>query len=146
VFSFLKQKRKKDPRDLEQVIYDIAEHQRDTDFHLLYKLMSDREVYVGIDPASLPSSAMPGIPYQTQAADRLVMKTVTIPSHGAWSSAATLPSHPSLAGGYVGMRWSEFLEMTLKVVELQGAMLQGKTSWVAFDKARIAYVLSNADV
>ena len=144
MFAFLKRQEKKDPRDIEQLIFDIAEHQRDADFHLLYKLMAGREVFVGINRASLPTSIEPGIPDTTQASDRLEMKTVSIPNHGAWSSAATLPSHSSLAGSYVGMQWLDFLKMTQKVPELRGAALQGKTSWVAFDKERIAYVLAES--
>ncbi|WP_143226744.1 hypothetical protein [Acidovorax sp. 62] len=145
MFAFLRKTGKKDPHDLEQLIFDIAEHKRDSDFHHLYKMMVGRDVFAGIDPTSIPSFAKPGISYTTQASDRLVMKSVTIPSNGTWSSAATLPSHPSLKDGYVGMPWVDFLKMTLKLAELQGAMLQGKTSWIAFDKQRIAYVLSKAD-
>jgi hypothetical protein len=141
VFSFLK---KKDNRDIEQVIFDIAEHQRDTDFHLLYKLMRNKEVFVGINKASIPSGARPGAPYVTKESDQLEMKSVIIPNNGSWSSAATLSSHPTLSGSYAGMQWFDFLEMTLKVTELRGAVLQGKTSWIAFDKKRIAYVLANS--
>jgi hypothetical protein len=145
VFAFLKRRKEKDPRNIEQLIYDIAEHQRDADFHLIYKLMVGQEVFVAINRASLPTSVEPGVPYTTQASDRLEMKTLSIPNHGTWSSAATFDSHPSLAGSYVGMQWLEFLKMTQKVPELRGAALQGKTSWVAFDKERIAYVLANTD-
>ncbi|WOB06888.1 hypothetical protein [Piscinibacter gummiphilus] len=144
MFAFLKRQEKIDRRDIEQLIFDIAEHQREADFHLLYKLMAGREVFVGINRASLPTSIEPGVPYTTQASDRLEMKTVSIPNHGAWSSAATLASHPLLAGSYVGMQWFDFLRMTRKVPELRGAALQGKTSWVAFDKERIAYVLAQS--
>ena len=145
VFAFLKRRKERDPRSIEQLIYDIAEHQRDADFRLLYKLMVGREVFVAINRASLPTSVEPGVPYTTQASDRLEMKTISIPNHGSWSSAATLDSHASLAGPYVGMQWFEFLTMTQKVPELRGAALQGKTSWIALDKERIAHVLANTD-
>jgi hypothetical protein len=145
MFTFLKKQGKKDSRDIEQLIFDIAEHQRDADFHLLYKLMAGREVFVGINKTSLPASITPGVPYKTQPSDRLEMKTVSIPNHGAWSSAATLATHPSLGNSYVGMQWLDFLEMTQKVPELRGAALQGRTSWVAFDKERIAYILARTD-
>lgn len=142
MFAFLKRLRGKDSRDIEHLIYDIAEHQRDADFHLLYKLMVGREVFVAINEASLPASIEIGVPYTTQASDRIEMNTASIPNHGAWSSAATLASHPALGGSYVGMQWFEFLAMTQKVQKLRGAVLQGKTSWIAFDKERIAYVLA----
>lgn len=144
MFGFLKRKEKKDPRDIEQVIFDIAEHHRDVDFHLLYKMMAGRDIFVGINQESLPTSIEPGVRYITQASDRIAMKFISIPNHGDWSSAATLRTHPSLAGSYVEMEWLEFLKMTLKLPALQGAALQGKTSWLAFDKERIAYILSKS--
>ncbi|CAN7706943.1 hypothetical protein LJR066_005757 [Acidovorax sp. LjRoot66] len=144
MFAFLKKPQKKDARDVGQLIFDIAEHQRDADFHLLYQRMSGREVFVGIDRTSLPASIEAGAPYTTQASDRLRMQSVSIPHHGAWSSAAILASHPSLAGAHVGMQWLDFLKMTQRLPELRGAVLQGKASWVAFDKERIAYVLAKS--
>ena len=75
MFAFLKRRKEKDPRNIEQLIYDIAEHQRDADFHLFYKLMVGRQVFVAINRASLPTSVEPEVPYTTQASDRLEMKT-----------------------------------------------------------------------
>lgn len=142
MFGFLKKQKEKEPHDIEQVIFDIAEHQRNTDYHLLYKLMVDREVFIGIHQALLPALVEPGVPYTTHGSDRVEMKTISIPNDGAWSSAATLASHSSIAGAYVGMQWLEFLKMTQRIPELRGAVLQGKSSWVALDKERIAYVLA----
>jgi hypothetical protein len=142
MFGFLKKKKASPVRDVEQLIFDIAEYKRDEDFHLLYELMIGREVFIGIDPASLPGSLQPGIPYTTQVADQLKMKFITIPDHGDWSSAATSASHSALVAGYAGMQWFAFLEMTLNVPQLQGAVLQGQSSWIAFDKERIRYILS----
>ncbi len=144
MFAFLKRRKGRDLRDLEQVIFDVAEHQRDSDFHLLYALLSGREVYVPVVNASLPVSAAPGVPFVTRASDRVAFRTVSLPKIGVWAPAATLSSHPMLSSSYVGMQWLEFLRMTGKVAEVRGAALQGKSSWVALDKQRIAYVLSKA--
>jgi hypothetical protein len=146
LFSFFKRPKKPDPRDLEQLIFDIAEHQRDADFHLLYERMVGREVFMPIDRSSLPASIEPGVSYTTTASDRIMMKSVPMPNHGQWATAATLASHSSLAASYVGIQWINFLKMTLQVPELQGALLQGRTSWVGFDRERISYVLARSGV
>ena len=141
MFSFLTKRAKKTPRDLEQVIFDIAEYKRDEDLHLFYRLMSAREVYVPVDSTTLPAAAEPGVPYMTRPSDQLRVATVSMPDGAEWVSAATQTSHPLLADGYVGMPWLGFLEMAQKSADVQGALIQGTTSYIALDKERIAYVL-----
>ncbi len=141
MFSFLTKRAKKDSRDLEQVIFDIAEHKRDADLELFYRLMSTREVYLPVDKASLPTAAEPGVPYTTRDTDQVLIKSVSIPNNGEWVSAATQTSHPLLAGGYIGMPWLEFLKIAQQMVGARGALIQGKTSYIALDKEHIAYVL-----
>jgi hypothetical protein len=142
MFSFLTKRAKKDSRDLEQVIFDIAEHNREADLHLFYRLMSTREVYLPVDEASLPTASEPGVPYTTQDTDEVKVYTVSIPNNGSWIAAATQTSHPLLAGGCLRMTWLGFLKMALEGAEVRGALIQGKTSWIALDKERITYVLS----
>ncbi len=142
MFSFLTKRAKKDPRDLEQVISDVAEHNRDADFHLFYRLMSIREVYLPVDTMSLRTAVEPGVPYTLQEPDELNVGTVSIPGNGSWLSAATQTSHPLLAGGYVGMTWLGFLKMAQEGAEVRGVLIQGQTSRIALGKERIAYVLS----
>lgn len=141
MLSFLKRRTKKDSRDIEQVIFDIAEHNREADFVLFYRLMSTREVYVPVERASLPSAAEAGLPYTTQAADELKVKTASIPDNGDWIPAATQASHPVLEGSCVGMRWLEFLKTAREGAGVRGALIQGQTSWIALDKEHISHIL-----
>ena len=144
MFSLFKKSKKQGERDLERVIFDIAEHKRDEDFQLLYRLMKDREVFIPIDAGSVPAAAQPGVPYVTGAQDRLLFRTVELPGNGMWAAAATKPTSRILAKGYVGMSWPGFLDISLKIQDIRGVYLQGETSWVALDKKSIAYVLSIA--
>lgn len=144
MFSFLTKRAKKDSRDLEQVIFDFAEHKRDADLELFYRLMSAREVYIPIDKASLPAAVEPGVPSTTQDTDQMLIKSVSIPNNGEWVSAATQTSHPLLEGGYVGMQWLEFLKMAHQIAGARGALIQGKTSCIGLYKEQIAHVLDNS--
>jgi hypothetical protein len=144
VFSFLTKRAKKDSRDLEQVIFDYAEHKRDADLELFYRLMSAREVYLPVDKASLPAAAEPGVPYTTRDTDQVLIKSVSIPNNGEWVFAATHTHQPLLEGGYVGMPWLEFLKMAQQIAGAQGALIQGKTSYIALYKEHIAHVLGNS--
>src|SRR5690348_8731899 len=124
LFSFFKKHPRPDSRDLEQVIYDIAEHNRDEDFQLFYRLMAVREVFLPIVKASIPAPAQPGVPYVVGPTDRLAIRTVRGPDDQPWAFATTQPTHPHLAGEFAGMSWLEFLRMVMKINEVRGALLQ----------------------
>lgn len=138
-------KKKSDARDLEQLIFDIAEHQRDQDFELLYLKLRRRELHVPVDASSLPAHIPPGQAYQTSSNDRIVMRSSSLPDGRPIAMAATHLEATMLASGHVGMQWEDFLEMVLKLPpEFFGFVLQGRTSWIVFDRQRTAYILSRA--
>ena len=133
LFGLLRGKRP-DPRDLEQLIFDVAEHQREQDFD------------VPVDPSSLPAGIPPGQAFQTTAKDQVVMKSSSLPDGRPIAMAATRLDAGMLAAGHVSMRWEDFLGMMLKLPpEFFGFVLQGKTSWIVFDRQRVAYILSRAN-
>jgi hypothetical protein len=141
MFSFFR-KDKPDARDLEQVIFDVAEHQRDDDFHLLYRLMASRRVFVPFVASSFPSHARPGEKYVVTAGDSVQMRTVSGQGGTVLVAAATRDDAPLLKGGYGEMQWRDFLEMASKMDEsCYGALLQCWTSWIGFDRERIKYIL-----
>ncbi|MEH6420081.1 hypothetical protein [Pseudomonas sp. CGJS7] len=128
--------------DLEQVIHDVAEHQREEDFELLYRLMANRDVYVPADPSTFPTDAVPGEPYTVEGGDRLQLRFVTGPEDLLMAACATSREAALLHDGFVGMEWRDFLLMVLKLDDsFYGALLQGRESWVAFDRERVRYIL-----
>ena len=142
MFEFLRRKRH-DPRDLEQMLFDIAEHQRDEDFNLLYERLWGREIYVPVDASSIPSHVPPGQKYTSTTDDRITMRSSKLPDGRPIAMAATRTDAGMLAAGYVGMQWEDLLDMVLKLPpEYLGFVLQGKTSWVVFDRQRTANILS----
>ncbi|MBL8263324.1 MAG: hypothetical protein JNM58_12945 [Xanthomonadaceae bacterium] len=142
MFGFFR-KKTSDTRDLEQLIFDIAEHQRDSDFELLYLHLRGRELHVPIDTSTLPAHIPPGQAYQTTSSDRIMMRSSNLPDGRPIAMAATHLEAAMLASGHVDMQWEDLLGMVLKLPpEYFGFVLQGKTSWIVFDRQRTAYILS----
>jgi len=143
MFNLFKKREPPDPRDLEQIIYDIAENKIDRDFHILYERMSNRHVFVPVDPTTVPVEATEGKKYVTTSTDRLRMRTVIGPNNLVLVPCATNEESMLLKDGYLGMDWFDFLEMFMKLdTSFYGVVLQGKTSWVVFDRDRTKYILS----
>lgn len=142
MFSLFSSKKQASKVDLEDLIYEVAEHQRDSDFHELYRRMRSREVFVPVEPSSLPRDAKPGQTIVTDSSASIRMRTVPAPNGQGMVPGATRQESPILKDGYVSMSWIGLLEMSLKVQPpLHGVLLQGQRSWVAFDLARVRYVL-----
>jgi hypothetical protein len=146
MFGIFKKNTKEDKRDLEQVIFDIAEHNQDKDYFRMYELLKDRELYLPADPNSLPEDFVPGSRLVTDSSHQIRISNAKGPNGELLIPAVTTESHPTLQGGYIGMRWSDFLEMVLKIPEAWGALIQGETSYVGFDRERIKYILESKNV
>lgn len=142
MFSFFKRRKPQGERDLEQVIYDVAEHHREEDRELVYRLMTDREVYLPVVPGTLPAAAVPGVPYVTSATDQLGISLVELPGNGRWAPAMTLRTHPLLVGTCIGMPWQGLLKMVQRLPDARGVVLQGQRSWMVLDQERVAYLLA----
>lgn len=142
MFSFFRKSKPPIPRDLENVIYDIAEKQNNEDFLTLCRLMQGRQVFIPILSKTLPGAVVPGVKYVTGKSDRLEMRSVTTPTGEIAAFCTTHEDAAMLKDGYVGMEWTEFLAVVLKLDEsIKGALLQGKTSWIVFDRSRIKFIL-----
>ncbi|HEX7640566.1 MAG TPA: hypothetical protein VF457_19390 [Burkholderiaceae bacterium] len=128
--------------DLEDLIYEIAEHQRDVDFKTLYREMNKREVFVPIVRASLPPGAQPGESITSSASAPIQIRFVSGPNGAPLVPCATQRDVSLLKDGYAGMPWDGFLEMVLKVdPSFYGALLQGRRSWIVFDRQRVQHIL-----
>ena len=146
IFSLFSGRKASPQIDLEDLIYEVAEHQRDKDFRELYVRLKGREVFVPVVSSSLPLDAQPGQVITTNSSVSIQMRSVPAPNgQGMLVPCATRQDSPMLKGGYVGMRWIGLLEMSLKENPLlYGVLLQGQRSWVGFDLARVRYVLQLA--
>ncbi len=133
-------------RELEQLIYDIAEHARDEDYDQLYETLVETKLFVPVDQASLASSSdrTPlGKVIQVDASTLLQIREAEGPREDLFMPVATNESSPLLAQGYVEMPWLEALKKSLTVESIAGIKLQGENSWICFYKPQIERVLSS---
>lgn len=146
MFNIFRKKPKNDSRDIEQVIFDVAEYNKDEDYHRLYELLIDRALFLPVDPESIPKGHEPGSRIVTDPSMQIRVRYVQGPNGETLVPCATLETAPMVRAGYIGMDWFEYLEMVLRVPSASGALIQGKTSWVGFDQERIQYILSKYSV
>ncbi len=131
-------------RELEQLIYDIAEHARDEDYDELYETLSTTELFVSVDPTS-PTAAQnhlkPSKVAQADASTPLQIHETTGPREDLFMPVATSEASPILSEGYVKMVWLEALKKSLTVESVAGIKLQGENSWICFYKPQIEQIL-----
>jgi hypothetical protein len=142
LFDFFKKKNFPGQRGLEQVIFDIAEHHREADNEILYRMMMGREVFLPIDPTSISDSTQLGKRVTVQQSDNFQIPNVTGPNGQHWIPVATNHAHPMVSKCSISMSWSDVLEMVLKFPESDGLYLQGEKSWLAFDRERVGIILN----
>ena len=141
MFPFSRSKRNVDARDTEQLIFDIAEYRRASDYELLYARMKGTTVFLPVDPDSVPNRAAPGAQFQTGGSDQVRASTVSLPPLGDCIPVATTRQSQILQRGYVEIEWIEFLRMVKRAHGVAGALLQGVRSWIAFDMERVQRIL-----
>lgn len=132
---------KKDERDIEQVIFDVAEHNKEEDYSRLYELMVGRDLFLPVDPESLPKDYELGSKIVTDPTMQIRVRNVQGPNGDTFVPSATTESSPMVQEGYIGMQWFDYLEMVLEIPSVSGVLIQGQTSWVGFDKERIKVIL-----
>jgi hypothetical protein len=132
--------------DLEDLIYEIAEHQRYDDFQELFRRMMGREVFVPVVRSTVPAEAKPDQSITTDNTHSIQMRSVASPNgRGMLVPCATRQDVSILNDGYVGMTWEGILEMALKVgPPPYGVLIQGHRSWVAIDPDRVRHLLRDA--
>ena len=135
-----------DSRDIEQLIYDIAEQPKDKDYQLLYQCLTDRTLYLPVDKDSLddaPSAVHLGDTLHLADAQQVPMCSVAGPRGDSFVPVATTTANPMVAGGYVGMSWLEALATVMKLDAVEGILLQGTNSWICIYKPQMAKILSD---
>jgi len=133
--------RNRSPRDLDQLIFDIAEYQRNEDYEEFYaRIMSHRFYLSLLSPvdSSVPRGerivvrADSGM--RTRCAEIQGLKLVLF---------FTTATDARLGEHYAEIEGSEALRMALRSDHTDGALFQNnRSSWVGLDKQKISHVLS----
>jgi hypothetical protein len=127
-------------RALEQLISDVAEFKKNEDLQLLYHQLLGRQVFLPI----VAMSAVPqGVKVITGPQDRISIRMAVGPNQKRCIYAVTHESHPLLKDGFVEMDWTEALQMTLRLGDDLGVLLQGAKSWIILDCQTVNHVLQH---
>ncbi|MEL7358843.1 MAG: hypothetical protein AAFN40_20070 [Cyanobacteria bacterium J06560_6] len=135
-----------DSRDVEQLIYDIAEQPKDQDYQQLYQHLTGQTLYIPVEKDSLddaPSAVHLGETLHSTDDQQVPMCSVAGPRGDSFVPLATTAANPMVANGYVGMRWLEALSTVMKIDTVEGVLLQGTNSWICIYKPQIAKILSD---
>jgi len=130
--------------DIEQLIYDIAEHARDQDFTQLYQSLAGRELFIPIEKDSLsaiPQHIKPGEPFQVEGDASIQLRNVEGPRGEAFVPVVTTENAPIVKGSSFGIYWPDALKMVLKIEGVAGLLLKGENSSIYFYKPQIENIL-----
>lgn len=132
---------KKEERDIDQLIFDIAEYQRKKDYKVFYRLIKETKLYCYVDPESIKNIPQ-GEKYTTKSTDNV--KTTYAQINGMKLIVFfTFKNDERLKNSYFEIDGIDALEMALKSEETSGLLIQNKNiSWVGFDKEQIRWILS----
>jgi len=125
----------KDGRDLDQVIFDIAEHQRPGDHERLFRLLRGRELYVRVLASSIPSS---GQTHVVGTNDVILVEQARLPNGLRCAAFFVHKSDARLGLHFVAMTSAEAFRMVERSPDLDALLIQNaRQSWVAFLRAEL---------
>ncbi len=123
--------------DIEALLNDLSEDNSIENYRKLYETLADRKVYMPLNENSLPTNTT----ITVNKSDQAKAKTVLFFNNKPCLVVTTSDNSPVIEEYYAIIYWIEALEMVLRIDELYGILIQGNTSWVAFDIERIIYIL-----
>jgi hypothetical protein len=132
----------KKARDIDQLICDIAEHNRDSDYEMLFQMIKGRTFYCPVDPSSIPA-VLVGSQYVTKAQDAIVVSTVEI-NGLSLLLLYTSQNDKRLTESYIGIEGFEALSMSLRMNGISGVIFQNNVnSWVGLHNEKVKWILAN---
>lgn len=129
--------RRRSARSLDDLIFDIAEHNRDADFDEFYTRMQSHVFYLPLTgPFSVPSGT------KITVGEGVLTKYVVMQDMKLFVFFTT-DSHPKLGPVFGGIEGGEALRMTLASLDIDGALFQNaNVSWIGLNKQKCQHVLS----
>ena len=134
MFDFLR----KDGRDIDQVIFDYATHQRPRDHRRILEMLRGRELYASIASSNVPLEH--GRQRVVGPGDSIQLRTGSLPNGMSCAIFYVDRSDARLGPNYAGLTASEAFEMVLKT-DLDALLIQNsKDSWVAIPRKELAAI------
>jgi hypothetical protein len=130
--------------DIDQLIFDLAEHKRAKDYETFCKLLKGRAFFCQVDPPSttgLPS----GLPYQIQRRDAIKLPGLAKIKGLALLPLYTFDGDQRLKNSYVKIEGLEALRMAVKATGIDGLLFQNRhDSWIVLNREQIKQLLAQA--
>ncbi|HTD24719.1 MAG TPA: hypothetical protein VK738_18830 [Terriglobales bacterium] len=127
--------------DIDQLIFEIAEHKRDSDYESFFKLLKGRPFFCPVDPATI-AGIPKGSSYRVQANDAIRIPFANI-NGVKLVPLFTFQGDKRLAKGYFEIEGLEALRMATKAPGIDGVLFQNKdNSWVGLDLKKIKWILA----
>jgi hypothetical protein len=138
MFSFFFGK-PKPPRDLHQLIFDIAEHKKARDLEELYRRLPRMNLHVSLVSSAVP--LQPGQTITTDATTQLVMRTARLPNNMVFVLAFLDRNDPRIGSNGGELTAREALTMTLKTTTDGLLIYNRQESWTAIPRTVIQDIL-----
>lgn len=131
--------RKRPTRSLDALIFDLAEHHRDSDFEEFHERMQSHLFYL---PLAKPLAGAPGAKVIVGAG--VEARYVTLQDKKMFVFFTT-DSHADLGPAFAGVEGVEALRMTVASPDADGAVFQNDSaSWVGMSKQKCQEVLASS--
>jgi hypothetical protein len=130
------------PRTPDEVIFDIAEYQRDEDYPALYDALLGCELQVSADIQRKPAESKWGPRYMERVSVTTTARLVRDSAGSVWMAALTPAARATASGDFFGLQWADLLTTALNIPDVAGLIVQGTTSYVMLDKQRIKHLES----
>jgi len=136
-------KSKPDRRDMDQLIFDLAEHgNRPTDLCELYRRMAVIEVFAKVLSANFPLQN--GARHTIGLGQNLQIQSATMPTGHVMAQFFVDGADARLRPQFVSLSPREACEMVLKMGNLAGLLIcNSKNSWIALLKPELQRLLKH---
>jgi hypothetical protein len=132
---------KPDSRDMDQLIFDLAEHgNRPSDLRELYRRLPKLEIFAKVRSANFPLEK--GSRHVIAPGEDLHIQTVLLPNGQSFAEFFVDRADPRLGQQFIGMSPRAACEMVLKGDNLAGLRIRNsRNSWIALLKPELQRLL-----
>lgn len=129
-----------DERDINQLIYDYAEHSRPRDYaHIITKLPG-LTLYAPVRSSNAPFYH--GMQHVTKPGDQIAIQAVNVPGYGKMVLFFTDQRNPRLEFPYIGTPFAEACKMAMLTPDVVGVLIYNdKESYIGLPHFQLMEIL-----
>lgn len=131
---------RRERRDINSLIFDLAEYKRPRDQELLLRMLWDKEIYSPIISSNVEFPD--GIGTQVRLGQAIMLPTAWIQNGMSMVRFYANKDDPRLSYKFIGQKLEDAFNMIMESSNLDGIMIVNRqNSWVALEKAEIRKLL-----